>query len=66
MPQTKAELKREIQLLRKRFKEMEELLQQTAIKAEQLQGAYDATVADTAERKNLPMFELPPIIVHRS
>ena len=61
MAQSKAELQREIRLLRKRVKEMEELLQQTAIKVEHLQGAYDVSVTDRAARKNLPKFELPPV-----
>jgi hypothetical protein len=65
MAQTKAELQREIRLLRKQVKEMQELLQQAAIKSEHLQGAYDATVATCkVARKNLRMFELPPVIEH--
>ena len=65
MAQSKAELQREIRLLRKRVKEMEELLQQTAIKVEHLQGAYDASVADHGARKDLRNFELPRIIERR-
>jgi translation initiation factor 2B subunit (eIF-2B alpha/beta/delta family) len=44
MAQSKAELQREIQQLRKKLREHEELLQQAAIKCEQLQGVFDATV----------------------
>lgn len=65
MAQTKAELQREIRMLRKRVREMEELLQQTAIKVEHLQGAYDAAVANKEAWENLQKFELPPIVERR-
>jgi hypothetical protein len=62
MARTKADLQREIQLLRKRVKEMENLLQQTAIKVEQLQGVFDTTAAtQEAARQNLRSFDLPPV-----
>ena len=65
MAQTKAELQEEIRMLRKRVKQMEELLQQTAIKVEHLQGAFDAAAANKEVWKNLRKFELPPIIERR-
>ena len=62
MAQTKAELQHEIRTLRKRVKQMEELLQQTAIKVEHPQGAYDAAVSNKDAWENLRKFELPPIL----
>ena len=65
MAQTREELQREIRLLRKRVKEMEELLQLTAIKVEQLQGAYDTATIARVARKSPQTFELPPIVDQR-
>jgi hypothetical protein len=65
MAQTKADLQREIRLLRKQLVQMQGLLQQAAIKCENMQGAYDATVAtDQAVRADLRRFKLPPISQH--
>lgn len=66
MAQTKAELQREVRLLRQKVKEMQALLQQAAIKFEDLQGACDATSArDAVAREDLRKFKLPPIPEHR-
>jgi hypothetical protein len=62
MAQTKAELQREIELLRKQVKEMQELLRLTAIKVEQLKGVYNTAATNRAARENVRKFELPPVI----
>jgi hypothetical protein len=41
---------------------MEELLQQTAIKVEHLQGVYNAAVSNKDAWENLRKFELPAIL----
>jgi len=66
MSQTKAELQRENRLLRKQVKDMQALMQKAAIKCEELQGAYDATVAtNEVAIEDLLKFRLPPIAEHR-
>jgi hypothetical protein len=66
MAESKAELQREVRLLRQKVEEMQGLLQQAAIKYEDLHGAYEATSAtDAIVREDLRKFKLPPIPEHR-
>jgi hypothetical protein len=66
MAQTKADLRHENRRLRKQVNDMQDLIQKAAIKCEELQGAYDATVArNEVALEDLRKFKLPPIREHQ-